>query len=117
MGASGPPARDTCACLCCLRFRRANAAAVVISADASAAVPHPVTALALNRRKWTHLLHAFRVGVERVAKLAADAEVTAADDRPSGGSVSGDGDGDARERRERKKPRRPAQTTAKIGGG
>ena len=27
-----------------------------------------------EKRKWTHLLHAFRVGVERVAKLAADAE-------------------------------------------
>ena len=27
-----------------------------------------------ERRKWTHLLHAFRAGVERVAKLASEAE-------------------------------------------
>ena len=62
------------------RFNEAFAA--TFSADANAAFLTRVTRYA-ERRKWTHLLHAFRVGVERVAKLAADAEVTAADDRPS----------------------------------
>ena len=61
------------------RFREAFAA--TFSADANAAFLVRVARYA-ERRKWTHLLHAFRVGVERVAKLAADAEAAAADDRP-----------------------------------
>lgn len=61
------------------RFREAFAA--TFSADANAAFLVRVARYA-ERRKWTHLLHAFRVGVERVAKLAADAEAAVADDRP-----------------------------------
>lgn len=45
-----------------------------------------------ERRKWTHLLHAFRAGVERVAKLAAaeDAKNDAANDNDAGAVAAGD---------------------------
>ena len=53
------------------RFREAFDA--TFDAEANAAFLHRVVRYA-ERRKWTHLLHAFRVGVERVAKLAAEAD-------------------------------------------
>ena len=52
------------------RFREAFDA--TFDAEANAAFLHRVVRYA-ERQKWTHLLHAFRVGVERVAKLAAEA--------------------------------------------
>ena len=56
------------------RFREAFAA--TFDTEANAEFLARVSRYA-ERRKWTHLLHAFRVGVERVAKLAADAETSA----------------------------------------
>ena len=45
-----------------------------------------------ERRKWTHLLHAFRAGVERVAKLAAaeDAKNNAANDNDAAAAAAVD---------------------------